>query len=152
MGIGKKAKSFDQIDFDREDFGMNDDEENEEEEGEGYDNDLEADEKAFIEKELKEVEKAKKAANNDLFGQGSDNDEGKEDPTAGKSSFEIRQMKVSLFLKKFKEGLLSRLCFKSSFFNRLENYGFEKRRIIRLDSRSIDIKNRVTGFGKCYQL
>lgn len=99
LGIGKKTKSFDQIDFDREDFGMVDDDEGEEDEekGEGYDNDLEAEERAFIEKEMKEVKAAKKAASsNDLFDQGSDDEEDKEDPTIGKSSFEIRQMKVSL--------------------------------------------------------
>ena len=99
MGIGQKAKSFDQIDFDREDFGMNDDldELPEENDGEGnFDNELEEKEKEFIEKQMAESSKAKKSASNDLFDQGGDDDEdNKEDPSAGKSTFEIRQMKVN---------------------------------------------------------
>lgn len=93
MGIGKATKSFDQIDFDREDFGMNDNEDELPEGDENFDNELEDDEQAFIEKELKESSKLKKKSN-DLFDQG-DNEEAKaENDLTGKSSYEIRQMKL----------------------------------------------------------
>ena len=96
MGIGKKSKSFDQIDFDREDFGMNDDAEDEEPENEpeeGFDNDIEAEEKAFVEKQLEESSKSKnEKKNNDLFDQDVEAEE--KDDLAGKSSYEIRQIKV----------------------------------------------------------
>ena len=97
MGIGKATKSFDQIDFDREDFGMNDNEDELPEGDENFDNELEDDEQAFIEKELKESSKLKKKSN-DLFDQG-DNEEAKaENDLTGKSSYEIRQMKVVIFI------------------------------------------------------
>ncbi len=101
MGIGKATKSFDQIDFDREDFGMNDDEDELPDEGD-FDNELEEDEKDFIEKQIEEGKKNKAGEKSkDLFGQAS-GDEEKEDPTAGKSTFEIRQMKVSYLQANFR--------------------------------------------------
>ncbi len=94
MGIGKATKSFDQIDFDREDFGMNDDEDEMPDEG-NFDNEIEDDEKDFIEKQIEEGKKKKAGEKSkDLFGQVS-GDEEKEDITAGKSTFEIRQIKVN---------------------------------------------------------
>ena len=88
MGIGKAAKSFDQIDFNREDFGLNNDDDDAQ-----YFNEK-------VEQEETDVHqptpKSKKHISNDLFNVNLEDDEEakKEDPLAGKSSFEIRQLKV----------------------------------------------------------
>lgn len=99
MGIGKAAKSFDQIDFDREDFGMNDNDDELPDGEENFDNEVENDEKEFIEKEIAESLKLKQKSN-DLFDQGGDDDEEEKakNDLAGKSSYEIRQLKVTLTL------------------------------------------------------
>ena len=92
MGIGKPSKSFNQVNFDKEDFGL--DNENDQEDGEengaenDYDNEPDETEKKTI--------AGKQTKTNDLFNVGeSDEDEKKKNETAIKSSFEIRQSKVS---------------------------------------------------------
>ena len=88
MGIGKAAKSFDQIDFDREDFGLN----NDDDDAQYFNEKIEQEET-----DAPAVTKSKKPISNDLFNVNLDEDDEeakKEDPLAGKSSFEIRQLKV----------------------------------------------------------
>ena len=95
MGIGKPSKSFNQVNFDKEDFGLddeNDQEEDRDENGAVNDYDNEPDET-----EKQAIAGNRHTKTNDLFNVGeSDEDEKKKkNETANKSSFEIRQSKVS---------------------------------------------------------
>ena len=92
MGIGKKAKSFDEVDFDDENFGFGDDDDFEDEEG---------DQKPGAKKGKKgdtAKKPSEKETSKDLFDvedEDEDSQDAKKDELEGKSSFEIRQLEVS---------------------------------------------------------
>jgi len=90
MGIGKPSKSFNQVNFDKEDCGLEDENDEDDEENGAvneYDNEPDESEKQAI------TEKQTKAK--DLFNVGESDEDEKKNGTASKSSFEIRQKKVS---------------------------------------------------------
>ena len=112
MGLGKPAKSFDQVDFDREDFGLNDIEgvaAEDEDEDDGEDGEEEEEEKE--KRPLKgNKEQPRKQQPRDLFNADDDKDDkGGKEEAENKSSFEIRQEKLREQIDQVHESMLGTL-------------------------------------------
>jgi U3 small nucleolar RNA-associated protein MPP10 len=96
MGIGKPNKSFDEVDFDNEDFGLYDD------------NDENVKEMSENEQDHVENKKiVKNSAPKDLFGLDDSKSVNKVDNFEGKSSFEIRSIKLQEKMQEIHNNMLN---------------------------------------------